>query len=109
MRSSSPRARAPSTVPAERAGRPSAAACQHDRVSTQDEAKERAGRHAASYVRDGMKVGLGTGSTVHWTIIDLGDQALDITCTATSIQTHELGTSLGLTMVTADDIGSLDI
>ena len=69
-------------------------------MSTQDEAKERAGRHAASYVRDGMKVGLGTGSTVHWTIVDLGERALDITCVATSIQTHELGTSLGLTMVT---------
>lgn len=78
-------------------------------MSDQDQAKERAGRHAASYVTDGMKVGLGTGSTVHWTIVDLGERALDITCTATSIQTHELGTSLGLTMVTPDEIGSLDI
>jgi len=78
-------------------------------VSNQDEAKERAGRHAASYVRDGMKVGLGTGSTVHWTIVDLGERALDITCTATSVQTHELGTSLGLRMVTPDEIGTLDI
>lgn len=78
-------------------------------MSDQDQAKERAGRHAAGYVTDGMKVGLGTGSTVHWTIVDLGERALDITCTATSVQTHELGTSLGLTMVTPDEIGSLDI
>ena len=78
-------------------------------MSDQDQAKERAGRHAASYVTDGMKVGLGTGSTVHWTIVDLGERALDITCTATSIQTHELGTSLGLTMLTPDEIGTLDI
>ena len=78
-------------------------------MSDQDKAKERAGRHAASYVTDGMRVGLGTGSTVHWTIVDLGERALDITCTATSVQTHELGTSLGLTMVTPDEIGSLDI
>jgi ribose 5-phosphate isomerase A len=78
-------------------------------MSDQDQAKERAGRHAASYVTDGMKVGLGTGSTVHWTIVDLGERALDITCTATSIRTHELGTSLGLTMVSPDEIGSLDI
>lgn len=78
-------------------------------MSTQDEAKERAGRHAASYVRDGMKVGLGTGSTVHWTIVDLGERALDITCTATSNQTQELGTSLGLRMVSPDEIGTLDI
>jgi ribose 5-phosphate isomerase A len=78
-------------------------------VSDQDQAKERAGRHAASYVTDGMRVGLGTGSTVHWTIVDLGERALDITCTATSIQTHELGTSLGLRMVAPDEIGTLDI
>ena len=72
-------------------------------------AKEEAGRHAAGYVTDGMKVGLGTGSTVHWTIVELGERALDITCTATSMQTHELATSLGLRLVSPDEIGSLDI
>jgi ribose 5-phosphate isomerase A len=73
------------------------------------QAKEEAGRHAAGYVTDGMKVGLGTGSTVHWTIVELGERALDITCTATSLQTHELATSLGLRVVSPDEIGSLDI
>ena len=72
-------------------------------------AKEEAGRHAAGYVTDGMKVGLGTGSTVHWTIVELGERAPDIICTATSVQTHELATSLGLHVVSPDDIGSLDI
>lgn len=72
-------------------------------------AKEEAGRHAAGYVTDGMKVGLGTGSTVHWTIVELGERAPDIICTATSVQTHELATSLGLRVVSPDDIGSLDI
>ena len=60
--------------------------------SPQDIAKEAAGRHAASYVTDGMRVGLGTGSTVHWTIVELGERALDIVCTSTSVQTHELAT-----------------
>lgn len=78
-------------------------------MSEQDEAKERAGRHAAGYVRDGMRVGLGTGSTVHWTIIELGERHPDIVCTATSVQTHDLATSLGLTVVSPDDIGALDI
>ena len=32
-------------------------------------AKEAAGRHAAGYVTDGMRVGLGTGSTVHFSKI----------------------------------------
>lgn len=72
-------------------------------------AKEEAGRHAAGYVTDGMKVGLGTGSTVHWTIVELGERAPDIICTATSVQTHELATSLGLRVVSPDEIGSLDI
>lgn len=76
-------------------------------------AKEAAGRHAASYVESGMRVGLGTGSTVHWTIVELGDRrargALDIACTATSLQTEELATSLGLKVVTPDEIGALDV
>lgn len=75
----------------------------------QDLAKEAAGRHAAGYVTDGMRVGLGTGSTVYWTIVELGERALDIVCTATSVQTHELATSLGMKVVTPDEIGTLDI
>lgn len=83
-----------------------------DHVTTPDQiaqAKEHAGRQAASYVDDGMKVGLGTGSTVHWTIVALGERRLDIECTATSVQTHELATSLGLHVVSPDEIGSLDV
>ena len=77
--------------------------------SPQDIAKEAAGRHAASYVTDGMRVGLGTGSTVHWTIVELGERELDIVCTSTSVQTHELATSLGLKVISPDEIGTLDI
>jgi ribose 5-phosphate isomerase A len=75
----------------------------------QTRAKEEAGRHAAGYVTDGMKVGLGTGSTVHWTIMELGRCQLDIICTATSVQTHDLALSLGLRVVSPDEIGHLDI
>jgi ribose 5-phosphate isomerase A len=72
-------------------------------------AKELTGRHAASYVTDGMRVGLGTGSTVHFSILELGDRQLDIVCTATSTQTEELARSLGLRVVAPDDIGALDL
>lgn len=75
----------------------------------QDLAKEAAGRKAAEEVVDGMRVGLGTGSTVHWTIVALGERLPDIVCTATSKQTHELATSLGLRVVSPDEIGALDI
>lgn len=81
----------------------------NDERSPQDLAKEAAGRHAAGYVTDGMRVGLGTGSTVHWTIVDLGERRPDIVCTATSVQTHDLATSFGLRVVTPDEIGALDI
>jgi ribose 5-phosphate isomerase A len=56
-----------------------------------------------------MRVGLGTGSTVHWTIVALGERRPSITCTATSVRTHELARSLGLTVVAPDEIGHLDI
>jgi ribose 5-phosphate isomerase A len=72
-------------------------------------AKEQAGRAAAQYVTDGMRVGLGTGSTVHWTIVELGERRPDIVCTATSVQTQELARSLGLRIVGPDEIEHLDV
>jgi ribose 5-phosphate isomerase A len=41
-------------------------------------AKQIAGRNAAEHVADGMRVGLGTGSTVHHTIVALGERRPDI-------------------------------
>lgn len=85
----------------------------HDATDPRLAAKEAAGRQAARYVVDGMRVGLGTGSTVHWTIVELGERAargeLSITCTATSVRTHDLATSLGLAVVSPDEIGALDL
>ena len=78
-------------------------------MSSQEHAKEQAGRYAAGYVVDGMKVGLGTGSTVHWTTVELADRGLDIVCTATSVRTHGLAVSLGLKVVPPDELGALDI
>jgi len=72
-------------------------------------AKEAAGRHAAAYVRDGMRVGLGTGSTVHYTIVALGERRPDITCVATSERTAALATELKLTVVPPDAAQRLDL
>lgn len=72
-------------------------------------AKEAAGRQAAGLVEDGMRVGLGTGSTVHFTIVALGERQPDVVCTATSERTHALATELGLRVVPPDEIGHLDI
>ena len=78
-------------------------------TSAQDAAKQAAGRRAAEFVEDGMRVGLGTGSTAHWLIVALGKRRPDIVCTATSVRSEELARSLGLKVVTPDEIGALDI
>jgi ribose 5-phosphate isomerase A len=78
-------------------------------VTAVEQAKRSAGVHAAGYVTDGMRVGLGTGSTVHHTIVALGERQPDIICTATSVRTHDLAVSLGLQVVPPDDLGHLDI
>jgi ribose 5-phosphate isomerase A len=78
-------------------------------VDPRQQAKEAAGRHAAGYVRAGMRVGLGTGSTVHWTIVALGERKLDLTCVATSHATEQLAASVGLRVVTPDEVTTLDV
>jgi ribose 5-phosphate isomerase A len=78
-------------------------------VTSTDALKEQAGRHAATYVRDGMRVGLGTGSTVHWSIVALGERKPEIECAATSRETEELATSLGLRVRPPDELGRLDV
>ena len=72
-------------------------------------AKEAAGRRAAGYVTDGMRVGLGTGSTVHFTIVALGERKPDIVCCATSERTRALATELGLRVLPPDELLTLDI
>lgn len=50
-------------------------------------------------VEDGMRVGLGTGSTAHWFIVSLAArvrEGLHVTCAATSEATVQLAASLGL-------------
>ena len=74
-----------------------------------ERAKELAGRRAAEEVEDGMRVGLGTGSTVHHTILALGERRPRITCVATSDRTAELATRLGLHVVSPDELVALDI
>lgn len=74
-----------------------------------DAAKVQTGLRAAEFVEEGMRVGLGTGSTVRHTIIALGERGLDIVCTATSVVSHELATDVGLRVVSPDEIAHLDI
>ena len=57
--------------------------------------KQRAGIEACKFVKSGMKVGLGTGSTVKHTVIELGrrmsDEGLQIVGVPTSLSNRKAG------------------
>jgi len=78
-----------------------------------DRAKFVAARRAVDLVEDGMKLGLGTGSTAAWLVRCLGERAredgLRVTCVATSTRTAELARGVGLTVVGLDQAGWLDL
>jgi ribose 5-phosphate isomerase A len=79
---------------------------------TQDEAKAAVGKRAAGMVEDGMRVGLGTGSTSVMFIKALGERVkagLKIRCVASSDSSAELGRSLGMEVVTLEELPELDL
>ena len=78
-----------------------------------DPAKLAASRAAVALVEDGMKLGLGTGSTASIMVQELARrveaEGLSLRCAATSQATADLAASLGLQVETLDEIGSLDL
>ncbi len=79
---------------------------------TQDEAKALVGRRAAELVEDGMAVGLGTGTTSAMFIKALGERVragLKIRCVASSDASTSLGRSLGMDVVTLEELPQLDL
>jgi ribose 5-phosphate isomerase A len=76
---------------------------------TQDEAKNLVARRAIEFVRDGMVVGLGTGTTATIFIRDLAARQLDIRCVASSDASHDLAQSLGMRIETLNELPELDI
>jgi ribose 5-phosphate isomerase A len=56
-----------------------------------------------------MRVGLGTGSTVRYTILALAERKPAITCVATSERTRELAEGVGLRVRPPDQVGRLDL
>jgi ribose 5-phosphate isomerase A len=74
--------------------------------------KREAAYAAAEEVRDGMRLGLGTGSTVSFLLQALGERASSLTgvrCAATSPQTASMAQALGLCVVELDELGELDL
>lgn len=76
-----------------------------------NESKTSGGR-AVEYVRNGMNIALGTGSTVYWTIRRLGASVkagLQIRAIPTSEATANLMREFGILLITFADVSKLDL
>jgi ribose 5-phosphate isomerase A len=72
--------------------------------------KQAAATAAADLIEDGMRVGLGTGSTVAYLLPAIADCGYEgLRCAATSPATERAARALGLRLETLDELGELDI
>lgn len=82
-------------------------------MSAQDEAKKVAGRRViADFVEDGMKLGLGSGTTSHFFVRELGTHVrngLRLTCTTTSRATLDVASAAGIAITDPNEIGEIDL
>ena len=81
-------------------------------MKTIDQLKQQAAAAAVGYVQNGMKLGLGSGSTSEIFIKQLGAKVvagLDVVGVPTSERTAELARSLGIKLGELDDLAPLDL
>ena len=82
-------------------------------MSQQDEAKKVAGRRVIQeFIHDGMKLGLGSGTTSHFFVRELGQhvaRGLQLTCTTTSRSTIAVAEEVGIKITDPNEIGELDL
>lgn len=74
--------------------------------------KEMVGEKAAEYVKDGMVVGLGTGSTAYYMVEAIGrrvKEGLDIVGVTTSNRTKEQAEGLGIPLKSVDEVDRIDL
>jgi ribose 5-phosphate isomerase A len=78
-------------------------------MDARERGKQAAGEAAAELVPDGIRLGLGTGSTVAYLLPALARRGLKLRCVATSVSTATRARELGLTIEELDDLGELDM
>ena len=76
---------------------------------TVEHEKKLAAEAAAELVESGMRVGLGTGSTVGYLLPALARSGLSLRCVATSIQTEQAAQELGLAVEPFEELDRLDL
>lgn len=74
-----------------------------------DDEKRLAAENAVELVEDGMRVGLGTGSTVAFVLPVLARRRLDVLFIATSVRTETAARDLGLRVESFDSLDALDL
>lgn len=74
-----------------------------------ERSKKAAAEKAAEYIRDGMVVGLGTGSTAEYFIKKLAEKRLDIVVIPTSKRSEALAERLGMKLASIDGYDELDV
>jgi ribose 5-phosphate isomerase A len=74
-----------------------------------DNEKRLVAEAAAGLVEDGMRVGLGTGSTVAFLLPALAARGLGLRCVATSLRTEQAARDLGLAVEPFDELERLDL
>lgn len=84
-----------------------------ENLSPIDTAKFVASKRAVDFIEDGMRVGLGTGSTAAWMVRCLGErvreEGLKISGVPTSTRTAELARQVGIKVVSLDEARWLDV
>lgn len=82
-------------------------------LSPIDKAKFVAAKRSVDFVEDGMRVGLGTGSTAAWMVRCLGEmvreEGLNIRGVPTSTRTADLAREVGIEVISLDEAKWLDI
>ena len=80
---------------------------------TQVNPKEVAGRRAAELVQSGMTLGLGTGSTVFFTLQRLAEriqeEGLELRGVPTSVDTQTKAGDLGIPLCTLEEVSAIDL
>lgn len=74
--------------------------------------KQLVGEEAATYIKDGMVVGLGTGSTAYFAIMKIGElvkNGLKIKGVPTSKATEELANSLNIPLLPIEEVEKIDL
>jgi ribose 5-phosphate isomerase A len=77
-----------------------------------DVEKQAAAQASLKFVREGMVVGLGTGSTAAYMVRMLAEKVRDglkVCCIPTSAGTRELAESLGIPLITFADVQQIDV